>query len=65
MRNLLSFRLRSLKLFFLLSYYKLACFCHYYDRIIMMVLHPRTLAAHCIVWGIGLRRRVNVILVIF
>jgi hypothetical protein len=64
MRNLLSFRLRSLKLFFLLSH-KLASFSHYYDRIIMMVLHPRTLAAHCIVWGIGLRRRVNVILIIF
>jgi hypothetical protein len=64
MRNLLSFRFRSLKLFFLLSY-KLASFCDYYDRIIIMVLHPRTLAAHCIVWGIGLRRRVYVILIIF
>jgi hypothetical protein len=64
MRDLLSFRLRSLKLFFLLSH-KLASFCDNYDRIIMMVLLTRTLAAHCIVWGIGLRRRVNVILIIF
>ena len=64
MRDLLSFRLRSLKLFFLLSY-KLTSICHYYDRIIMMVLLTRTLTAHCIVWGIGLRRRVNVILIIF
>jgi hypothetical protein len=64
MRNLLSFRLRSLKLFFLLSN-KLASICDYYDRIIMMVLLTRTLAAYCIVWGIGLRRRVYVILIIF
>jgi hypothetical protein len=63
MRNLLSFRLRSLKLFFLLSH-KLASFCDYYDRIIMMVLLTRTLT-YCIVWGIGLRGRVNVILIIF
>jgi hypothetical protein len=66
MRNLLSLRLRSLNLFFLLGWlsYELARFCDNYDRMIMQALQTRPLS-DSVMGSVGLRRGVNVILIIF